>query len=74
MKDKQKTTVIQQESETNLADNSISKLSHFSSDEEFEKVKAYPVNRTFNSFMALMVVIISIGLGVLIGCLILLFC
>ncbi|MBD5445917.1 MAG: hypothetical protein HDR31_01200 [Mycoplasma sp.] len=74
MEDKQRTRVTQQESETNLVDNSISKLSHFNSDEEFEKVKAYPINRTFNSFMALMVVIISIGLGVLIGCLILLFC
>lgn len=68
----QKDKVIQQKANNNLEDNSISSLSHFNTDEEFEKIKAYPVNRTFNSLMAFMVVVICIGLGVIIGCLILL--
>lgn len=71
--EKEKRITNQKAENSNLVKNSISGLSRFDNDEEFEKIKAYPVNRVFNSLMALMVVIISIGLGVLLGCLILLF-
>lgn len=71
MNSKKSTVVSNKEPNTNISNNSINELTKFNSDEEFEKIKAYPVNRTFNSLMALMVIVIFIGIGVIIGCLIL---
>lgn len=39
----------------------------------FEKIKAYPKNRWFNSFVAIILTVIGIMLGIIIGCLLIIF-
>lgn len=57
----------------NENNNKFDNVSKLIDNNNFEKIKAYPKNRWFNSSLAIMFTIIGIMIGIIIGCLFIIF-